>query len=491
MFFLLFQLYISQLLISKKIKKMNKEKTWNKKIKGTIIKSILFTLLIEFIIAFIIWGFIYKDYKKISAAQSGIAKSSKLNNIKIKKIDITFKNKENNKTNKKYSWVLWKISNKETEVNNKWSKNIISIDYTNKIDITLYKSNIKLFLILQTLNKNKVLDKYIYAYLYNKYMIKPGKSIKNHILISETINRILKYAITLNYINLDKAKKIQSDINTNIDNIFKQIKNDIKNKDYKDLSKLLYSIENIKDIPQNIYWNIDLIKNQKFQYIINKLLSNSYYYNIEEASRKTWIDKKLIISAIAVEQLRYLNSNRAFAKKLLMQNKFLTNFSQFSYWLGWIKVNTFININKRLKQYEPYIYNKYFLYYDNFSKKTDDEINTLKESWDLSNNQSLNNNQDLYNTDKIINLLKKHDVAALYVAWLLLSIKDKRENGWINIYNKPWIMLTLYNMGNTKTPHKDPWIGGSLIPVSKTEKKYFWEIWSIFYNYIDFYLNLK
>ena len=90
-----------------------------------------------------------------------------------------------------------------------------------------------------------------------------------------------------------------------------------------------------------------------------------------------------------------------------------------------------------------------------------------------------------------MNLLKKHDVAALYVAWLLLSIKDKRENGWINIYNKPWIMLTLYNMGNTKTPHKNPWIGGSLIPVSKTEKKYFWEIWSIFYNYIDFYLDLK
>jgi len=458
--------------------------------KKTIIMTILSTLLIEIIIIWILWIIVYKDYKKITAAQSGIAKSSKYKEIKIQKVNISNiikEDKDKKNKNNNYDWVLWKIvvTNK-TQLNNKNNK-LINYIYRKEIKINLSKINIKTYSALQVLNKNKLLDKYVYAKILKKCLVNINwKKQLNTNNLSVAINKLLKFASILWIINVSQTQKIQQEINNKITNNLLSISKEIYSHNITWLNKTLYRIENIKNITDNIYWKTDIIQNDKFQYIINKLLSDKYYKNIQEASRKTWIDKKLIVSAIAVEQLRYLNSNRAFAKKLLMQNKFLTNFSQFSYWLGGIKVDTFININKRLKKYEPYIYNKYFLYYDNLSKKSQDEIATLKEVWQRD---ETNKNID-YDNDKIIGLLKKHDVSTLYIAWLLLSIKDKRKNYWINISNKPWVILTLYNMWNIKTPHKNPWIGGSLIPIWNNKKKYFWEIWSIFYYYIDYYLNL-
>jgi len=464
-----------------------------KKNNGKIIfKTIFFTILIEFIIVWILWLIIYKNYKKISSAQSWIANISNLNNIKVKKIDINTilkKTEKNANWQNNYNWLLWNIKI-NTNTNNTSNTNNIEYSYEKKISINLNENNIKLFSILNVLNKNQLLDQYIYDYMIKKYLTKNNKekTTNKKDNIWNTVNRILKFAITIEKIDIKTAKNVQNEINQEITNNFSNISKKIINKKIKELNSLLKNIETIKNIPNNLYWKTEIIDNQKFQYIINKLLSNDYYNNIKEASRKTWIDKKLIISAIAVEQLRYLNSNRAFAKKLLMQNRFLTNFSKFSYWLGWIKVPTFIKINQRLKEYEPFIYNKYFLYYDKLSQKTDEEINTQKG---LEQQNSNNENQDLYNKDKIIELLKKHDISTLYTAGLLLSIIDKRKKYWINISYKPWIILTLYNMWNIKTPHKNPWIGGALIPVLENKKKYFWEIWSIFYNYIDFYLDLK
>jgi hypothetical protein len=76
----------------------------------------------------------------------------------------------------------------------------------------------------------------------------------------------------------------------------------------------------------------------------------------------------------------------------------------------------------------------------------------------------------------------------LYSAALIYNIEKKRELAWYPINNKPWIIITLYNMWNEKTPHWNPDTWGSRISVDENNTYYFWELGLIMYLYIKYYL---
>jgi hypothetical protein len=171
------------------------------------------------------------------------------------------------------------------------------------------------------------------------------------------------------------------------------------------------------------------------------------------------------MSAIWIEQLRYLTTDRWYAKNLIKQNKLLTNFNKFSYWLGWIKINTFKQINADLKELDLDFYNKNFQQYD--------EI--VKIDW-------------TYLDSDIQKILEDNYLWILYSAWLLYAIQKKREVAWYSINDKPWIIITLYNFWNEKKPHSNPEVWGSSIRLNDEYTYYFWELWFLMYYYIKWYL---
>jgi hypothetical protein len=173
----------------------------------------------------------------------------------------------------------------------------------------------------------------------------------------------------------------------------------------------------------------------------------------------------LLISAIWVEQLRYLTTNRWYAKDLIKQNKLLTNFSKFSYWLGGIKIDTFKTINTDLQEYDIDFYEKYLKQYDEQAK-----IN-----W-------------VYSDYEIQKILEDEYSWILYSAWLIHSIKKKWELAWFPIDENYWIIITLYNMWNKKDPHSTPDVWGSSISVTNWNTYYFWELWLVIYEYLKYYL---
>jgi hypothetical protein len=212
-------------------------------------------------------------------------------------------------------------------------------------------------------------------------------------------------------------------------------------------------------IPDKLYENQWFFSNENVIFVISKLYDEKYYNNIKKVSEIYWIDEKKIVSSIAVEQLRYLSTQRWYAKYLIQTNPYLTTFSKFSYGLGWVKVETAREIQQSVKKYNKEIYDKYFL---TDTLKTDEEL---------------------------IEVLKDDFKWFLYTGWLLYSIENRWKKAWYSISNEPWVLTTLYNMWNPddKIPNPDPKVGGSIISVN-WQDMFFWEIGFLYYYYINYYI---
>ena len=264
--------------------------------------------------------------------------------------------------------------------------------------------------------------------------------------------------------NLDKNTNIDSilnSINEDYNQHIKTFNNLIKNEQYEKLAINLKEFEkkydiDLKILDDNINKNYSIFQNKKLMYVISKIYS-SYKDDIENVSKIFNIDKKLIISCIAVEQVRYLTTQRWYLKTLIKSNKLIT-FSKFSFWLGWIKVFTARKIQKDIKNYNKNIYNDYF-------SQDDGLVDSA-----------------------MIKKLESTSWSILYVWWLIYNIEQKRKLAWYDINERPWVIATLYNMWNPdkKIPHSNPNVGWTIIYING-KKYYFGQIAYLIYNYLKYY----
>ena len=315
---------------------------------------------------------------------------------------------------------------------------------------------------MKALEKRNLLDKHLYNAL----------SWTGN--VNDEINNIISMHSLLKLITVKEWEDIANEISDKNEEIQKKLIIFIKTKNYGELSKYLKNLEQeleyqTSSLPENIYADNTMLNNEDFQYIVSKLYWEDLYKIIREVSQNTGLDEKLIMASVWVEQLRYMTTDRWYAKEMIKQNLPLTTFNKFSYWIWWIKFDTYQKINSDLKQYNPDLYQTYFQEYDMKSK--------IDTNWTL-----------VYSDPKIQEVLEDDYSGILYSAWLLYNIKKKRELAGQPIDNKVWVIITLYNMWNKKEAHSNPDVWGSRIYVDSDHTYYFWELWFIMYSYMKYYL---
>lgn len=437
-----------------------------------VIKTVVITLIVQFVLGIIALFIVYTNYDRLTASKSGVS----TNVVELKQIEvpeIKLEKEDEKDENILYEWNMGKIEYFYTK-----TKTEDSLVEEKKYNFNFNQSVIDKYIIINFLSNNNLLDKYIYNYLVVNEISNPWYEFEN----------IINYAILLDNISSEKWSELitsyQQYYKKNADSIITNINED----NFSEVAIILDNLEwqtDFAKLPDNILGNTWLIKNENFQYVLGKLFEDKYMSNIKKISRITSVDYKLILSSIWVEQLRYLTTDRWYAKNLIKNNRYLTTFTKFSYGLGWIKTHTFNNINYWISQYNPYLYKTYFKEYDDACLTIIEDYNPLySEEIKIKEKKKWK-----YDDEKIKEVLETSYGWTLYVWWLIYSIQQKRKKAWFSIDNKPWVIMTLYNMGNTKTPHGSPDLWGSLISVTDDKDLYFWEIGFIFFNYIKYYLD--
>jgi len=414
--------------------------------KKIIFKTIIITLIVQLLIVWSVTVVVYYNYDKVVKTNSWISTKTNLKTLDFSEFKIPEKINDDYIL---YQWNLWYI--KHIDVS-KWKEWFLL--WKKSYNYVINKEFLKKVSIINILDNKKILDKYIYKFLYN---------LDNN--IETELTNLINFAILLDC-KIDK-NTILKEIDTEYNNKIKEINKKISEKDYKKLSLYLEKVEKdyfekVKSIPGNIFIKNNILADNRLQYVINKLYSEPYYSKIQNTAKLFNIDEKLIISSIWVEQLRYLLTLRGYTKSLIKQNKYLTNFSKFSFWLWWIKVPTARKIQNQIKINNPNIYNQYF--------KIDDWVSD----------------------SIIIQKLEKYSGWILYAGALISIIENRWKKWWMDLNNNPGVIITLYNMWNPikKIPHKTPDVWGSILNIN-WKKLYFWEMWHLIYHYLNYYIENK
>jgi hypothetical protein len=155
------------------------------------------------------------------------------------------------------------------------------------------------------------------------------------------------------------------------------------------------------------------------QFIIKGIEKRKTFYNsVVENSKNLWLDYKLVLSSILWEQIRisckWVRGN--LKSIVLYWTPTLLRSKNISVWIAWIKLNTAFNIKRDAKMY-----------------------------WYGFN--------DIITEEKLANDDKLSGKVATY---LVKNIITRRQLSWYNISDQPWIVWTLYNMGNDKKKQPNP-----------------------------------
>jgi len=204
-------------------------------------------------------------------------------------------------------------------------------------------------------------------------------------------------------------------------------------------------------LPENV------INSECVQFVLKGVENRSVFYKtIKETSDKLDIDSDLVLSSILWEQIRISCKGVRWNLKNIVLHWTPTLFRSYdvSLWLWGIKVSTARQINKDAQKY---------WYFDN---KT----------------------MGFSTTDiGLTNLLTEDDeFNAIYSTLLVKNILTRWELEWYDISNKPWVIWTLYNIGNDKKkiPNADPKIWWSIIDIN-WQKFTYWEISLGIYNHLN------
>ncbi len=181
---------------------------------------------------------------------------------------------------------------------------------------------------------------------------------------------------------------------------------------------------------------------QTFKNAITKDLSV-----LKRVEGETDVSSRLIISMIAVEQLRFFYSEREVFKQVFAPLKLLGNQTQFSWGVAGIKEET-------AKQVEAHLKDKTSSYYLGSAYETYLDFKTIKT--DQERFERITDSKDRY-------------FAYLYTALYLKQFIASWQKAGFDIANKPEILATLYNIGFTNSrPNEDPKVGGAEIEINNT-----------------------
>ena len=182
-------------------------------------------------------------------------------------------------------------------------------------------------------------------------------------------------------------------------------------------------------------------------FIISWMNTRWYYEEVIKRAKELYIDPDLVMSCVLAEQVRIANKwARGNLKNIIiwMTPRLLRSYNV-SLGIGWIKVTT-ANQVKRDTKVQLWII------------LTD----VISSSW-LMDNDKLN---------------------AKYATFLVKNIITRRQLSWYDISNNPWVVCTIYNIGNTKgkQPNNNPQVWWSIININWKEFVYGWiAMWIYWY----------
>ncbi|OGJ11913.1 hypothetical protein A2467_00700 [Candidatus Nomurabacteria bacterium RIFOXYC2_FULL_36_8] len=170
---------------------------------------------------------------------------------------------------------------------------------------------------------------------------------------------------------------------------------------------------------------------------------------ILKVSDITDVPSRLIVSSIMPEQLRFFTSNRESFKKFFEPLKILGTYSQFSYGISGIKIETAKEIETNLKDVNsPFYLGK-------------DYVNLL----DYSDTNNIDSQRLARFTDS-----HNHYYSYLYTAIYLKEIMQQWENSEFSINDRPEVLATLFNIGFKRSiPKENPEVGGSTITINNRD----------------------
>jgi len=162
-------------------------------------------------------------------------------------------------------------------------------------------------------------------------------------------------------------------------------------------------------------------------------------------SKETDIPTRMIVSSIVSEQFRFFTSNRESFKKYFEPLKVLGTYTQFSYGISGIKMETAKTVEENLKNKQSPFY---------LGRKYEDVLNY--NSIENIDNQRLARFTDSHD----------HYYSYLYTALYLKQIMKQWEDLSYPIGDRPEVLATLFNLGFSKSvPKLNPEVGGSTITI--------------------------
>jgi len=162
-------------------------------------------------------------------------------------------------------------------------------------------------------------------------------------------------------------------------------------------------------------------------------------------SQETDIPARIIASSIVSEQFRFFTSNRESFKKYFEPLKVLGTYTQFSYGISGIKMETAKIVEENLKNKQSPFY---------LGRKYEDVLNY--NSIENIDNQRLARFTDSHD----------HYYSYLYTALYLKQIMKQWEDLSYPIGDRPEVLATLFNLGFSKSvPKLNPEVGGSTITI--------------------------
>ena len=170
---------------------------------------------------------------------------------------------------------------------------------------------------------------------------------------------------------------------------------------------------------------------------------------ILKVSNETNLPARLIVSVIIPEQLRFFTSNRESFKKYFEPLKILGTYTQFSYGISGIKMDTAKKIEENLKNTESIFY----------LGKDYENILDYKEV-------------DFSDDDRLERFTDQHDhyYSYLYTALYIKEIEKQWQRSGFDIGNRPEVYATLFNIGFDRSkPKSSPDVGGSIITIDNKD----------------------
>lgn len=170
---------------------------------------------------------------------------------------------------------------------------------------------------------------------------------------------------------------------------------------------------------------------------------------IDSVAKITGVESRLIVSCLVGEQIRLFNSDREAYKSWIKPLNVLHVESMFSFGVTGIKDHTAKRIERNLKDSESEFY---------LGKKYENLLN-------FSSGDTAVISGERYN--RLTNF-RNHYYSYMYTALFLKQVKLQWERAGHGIDQRPEILVTLFNIGFTRSkPKRNPGVGGATIKIKE------------------------